>query len=800
MSGSSTACLVEKSGIVALGELQAGHADFDALSGFLEKAGVSWGQVAAVATCAGPHRIDGSSLPSDVRRIDVTHHTALAYAATVHSTYNDGVIAVVGSSYGAGIEPVVTDSLHRLRDGRLEPIEESLGNPSTATLLGFHRTVSRYVLGRPDGSLAGAAASGRPDAFGGAAASAVRFADGRVIVDPSGLGHLDPERSAEHGTPDAGFHADVARWAQDLIEKAALDLLAHWYELCPATNLAYAGGLAFDAALNSRISTETPFDQVYVHAAPVAGSLAAGCGYYAWAEVLGEVVPPNYDYIPRFAAGSTACGRRSSAVADHVSAIDRLARGEVVEWAEPGADGDEVFALADPRSPRAAEAATWADHPQVLVSATCAAQCFEVADANPYGALAGVARSNPDWMHPGLLDAAGRVRLRVVSDASHPELHAMLTSWHDAIGVPALVAVPEPRADNGVRQQSPRRAPAPGVRRRGADCAVLTPVRIDRLEQCEELLSTVDSLRGQSDDSWHLLLVDDGSPLPEAADAFSAIVADLGDKATLIRRRKNAGQGICRNIAARWAWRNGIPYCLYLDGDDLADPRRVEVVRRNFRERREVDFQYSTFELIDERGHQVPEAGITPSIKEILQSHEQEPPTGARAWRQIATEHGYTTLTSATSVRTWLAVAHPFPDVYVSEDQHAWLRMTAATDFVFFDRETTAKYRIATDGGGSSVRKRIGDGYYEQKAWVDTQGVLAATRISVRRGRTAPAEVPAILADYYVRCAQTLEAEGRFAAMREYHELAGVVRGLDHDRALACAPARPRLFQPTGQN
>jgi len=328
------------------------------------------------------------------------------------------------------------------------------------------------------------------------------------------------------------------------------------------------------------------------------------------------------------------------------------------------------------------------------------------------------------------------------------------------------------------------------------DCAVITPVRLARPTQLRTLFEMIASLRAQTDGSWHLVLINDGSPLPDAPDAFAAVRSELGDRVTLLHRKRNSGQGVCRNIGARWAWREAIPYCLYLDDDDIADPRRVATVRRTFHERPDAAFIYSSFALIDEEGQLAPRHLLAPSIREILDSHDKIPPTGPDAWREIAIRTGYTTLTSVVSVRTWLALAHPFADVYVSEDQHAWLRMTAATDGVVFDADTRGQYRINTDGSGSSVRKRIGIHFYEQKAWVDTHGFIAAARTSLNRNRVTPAELPGLLSAYYDRSARTMASENRWQAAEEYLALAREAsRGVGLE-VLALLPQRPQLFRP----
>jgi len=327
-------------------------------------------------------------------------------------------------------------------------------------------------------------------------------------------------------------------------------------------------------------------------------------------------------------------------------------------------------------------------------------------------------------------------------------------------------------------------------------CAVITPVFLTDGRQISYMQEMANSLRDQSDDAWHLVLVDDASPLETAADVFGDLQRSLGERLTVLRLPVNSGQGVCRNSGARWAWRHELPYCLYLDCDDRADPRRVEVVRDVLDGDPSAAFVYSSFDLIDESGNAVPDADVTPSIAEILDAHRSAPIEGQGVWQALGTTLGYSTLTSMVSVRTWLAVGQPFPDTFVSEDQHTWLRMTAATDGVRFDGSSRGKYRVTTDGTGSSVRRRIGSGYYRQKAWVDTQGFLAATKIALRRSAIDRDQAQALFSRFYDRCAVTLINEGEKSAAAEYRDLARDVATVDNAAALRLLPSRPVLFRP----
>jgi hypothetical protein len=270
----------------------------------------------------------------------------------------------------------------------------------------------------------------------------------------------------------------------------------------------------------------------------------------------------------------------------------------------------------------------------------------------------------------------------------------------------------------------------------------------------------------QSDSCWRLVVVDDATSRVDARDAVREIARAYPDRVVVLERPVNVGQGICRNIGVSWAARHEAPFVLFHDADDVSHPRRVGATRRVFDTRPEIDSVYSTFVVIDEHDEPVPVPHLTPSIAEILASHEA-PIEGPDAWIQIGTEAGYTTLTSTVSVRTAVAYAHPFPPVRGSEDGHTWLRMSAGgANFAYVDG-IPSRYRIPQHTGGSSDRARIGANYYLQKAIVDMDGFRQAIRLALGRGVLDQAEAAGIVARFNQRLSATLEAEGFYGLAQD---------------------------------
>jgi glycosyltransferase involved in cell wall biosynthesis len=277
----------------------------------------------------------------------------------------------------------------------------------------------------------------------------------------------------------------------------------------------------------------------------------------------------------------------------------------------------------------------------------------------------------------------------------------------------------------------------------------------------------VRSLYAQTDQDWHLVIVDDASPGARDRERLRRLRDSDPGRVFVIEQDTNRGQGCCRNVGVRWAQEHGSPFVLFQDADDLAHPRRLEATRQTFEERPEVDFVYSTFSVIDESGDAVPHSRLTPSLLEILHSHRDNPVDGPHAWIRMGVDTGYTTLTSTVAVRTELAVANPFPHVRASEDAHAWFRMSAAGTSVAYLPSVPCRYRVPQDSAGSSDRSRIGADYYRRKAEVDTDGFFAAISIALERRTIAPGEVPGLKDAFLRRLALTMEREGQDGLARE---------------------------------
>lgn len=282
----------------------------------------------------------------------------------------------------------------------------------------------------------------------------------------------------------------------------------------------------------------------------------------------------------------------------------------------------------------------------------------------------------------------------------------------------------------------------------------------------------VSSILEQTDPDWDAVIIDDGSPASDKTARLQELQARDSERLHIIEKNTNEGPGSSRNLGVAWAAERRAPFVLFQDADDLAQQDRLWVTREYFRRRPDVDFLYSTFEVVNEREEPVPTHTLTSSIQEILNGHVIDPVEGRDQWLRVALEKGYTTWTSTVAVRTELATAHPFPTTFVSEDSHAWLRMLAAGTSVAFVDTPLSRRRICSSVKGSTTRQRFGNDFYWIKLAVDLDAFSRALEFARLRGGISDLDEIELRRRFHLRQAETMA--------REQHE-----RGADLCRGLA---------------
>ncbi|WP_027630995.1 glycosyltransferase family 2 protein [Ruminiclostridium cellobioparum] len=275
------------------------------------------------------------------------------------------------------------------------------------------------------------------------------------------------------------------------------------------------------------------------------------------------------------------------------------------------------------------------------------------------------------------------------------------------------------------------------------------------------LKAAIDGVFGQTDENWHLIIVDDASASIAAKDFLKDLCQKHPRRISVIFEDKNRGQGACRNIGIVYAYKNNFPIILFNDADDISHEKRLETVRKIFAEDGEADVVYTTFEVIDEHNRPVAAEKIAPSIQEIITSHKTNPPQGHDCWIRIGTDTGYVNLTSATAVRTCLAYKCPFPEERVSEDAVTWMKYSALGGKFVYTGEIPSLYRNPQNTEGSSSRTREGgrEKFFEKVVKVNTEGFLECIDMGLKNGSLQNEQIKELMVKFYIKQAKTVYYE-----------------------------------------
>jgi hypothetical protein len=276
----------------------------------------------------------------------------------------------------------------------------------------------------------------------------------------------------------------------------------------------------------------------------------------------------------------------------------------------------------------------------------------------------------------------------------------------------------------------------------------------DTEARSEYLAACLRSLQAQTYPDWHAVVVDDGSP--NSASPLGACVDD--PRIAYIRLPVNCGPGVARNIGIRYAVTRGATILSFQDDDDLAHPDRVLQTRSILASCTGADFVYSSFIPIDRHGREIARASVRGDMREVLDALDAGPPSGLRAWVDIATHTGFVATTSTVSVRSSFALRCPFPTLRVSEDSHTWLCMSASGAMVCFAPAIPTSYRIANAGGDHGSQRS--NAFLRSKSAGDCLGFAAAVRIALRRGEVSRDDAASLTRMFCARLASTIERQG----------------------------------------
>lgn len=115
---------------------------------------------------------------------------------------------------------------------------------------------------------------------------------------------------------------------------------------------------------------------------------------------------------------------------------------------------------------------------------------------------------------------------------------------------------------------------------------------------------TINSILLQTFCNWEIIVVDDGSN-DNTIDIIQEFI-NKGCRINLVRLEKNSGAAIARNTALEMAKSR---YIAFLDADDVWLPNKLER-QIDFMRKKKVDFSYTAYRKVDERGHVIGTVGV----------------------------------------------------------------------------------------------------------------------------------------------------------------------------------------------
>lgn len=294
----------------------------------LDAEGIELKDITLVVQCAnfeipdrdryrGQRIFEGTSEP---KIVNISHHLAHAYSAVGTSPFSECAVMVIDGC-GSPLEQFLQlhpeqrkhvpqafldenqmicekDSFYHFDGKQLIPLVKNFSKmakigshqfalpTSLHSIGGFYAVISQYVFGDMDdvGKLMGLAPFGNLGVFD---FEAFEFKSGDVFVKEDWKEQFtNPSQGYEYFKDHFDYYANVARWAQDQVEKAVLECIANRLERFPHENLCYSGGVALNAVANAKLEDSKITKNIYFEPAAGDNGLALGCAFYGWIEYL----------------------------------------------------------------------------------------------------------------------------------------------------------------------------------------------------------------------------------------------------------------------------------------------------------------------------------------------------------------------------------------------------------------------------------------------------------------------------------------------------------------------------------
>jgi carbamoyltransferase len=288
--------------------------------------------------------------------------------------------------------------------------------------------------------------------------------DGAPVIQPFHSELLERELGPprQKGEECAHRHENIAKSLQVVTEEIVLHLLERLHAKTNCTNVCMTGGVAMNSVANGKITSKTPFENVYVPAGAADNGTSFGAAFYIWNRLLGNPRTFVQDHAywgceskdDECASAIREAGlpfetHQEDALLDRTT--DLLLDGKVVGWfqgkMEFGARalGSRTL-LADPRRTDMRDIINLRIKfrerfrpfaPSILEE--CVSDWFEIDEPAPYMEKVFPIRPERRQQIPAVTHVDGSGRLQTVSRRTNPLYHALISSFHAKTGVPIVL-------------------------------------------------------------------------------------------------------------------------------------------------------------------------------------------------------------------------------------------------------------------------------------------------------------------------------------------------------------------------
>ena len=287
---------------------------------------------------------------------------------------------------------------------------------------------------------------------------------GSPVVDPFYserlVAELGPVREPRAELTET--HQDLAASLQVVTEEVIMHLLKILHRKHPSDNLVMVGGVAMNSVANGKITSRTPFKNVYIPPGAADNGGSFGSAYYVWHRVLGQTErfhvnhalwgPGVDDAACEAAIQAEKLVVRKLSPAELVStAIDALVRGEIIGWFQGRMEfGARALGsrslLADPRRTDIRDIVNLKIKfrekfrpfaPSILEE--YAAEYFERDEPAPYMEKVFKIKLEKRALIPAVTHVDGTGRLQTVSKQTNPLYWQLIDGFRQHTGIPIVL-------------------------------------------------------------------------------------------------------------------------------------------------------------------------------------------------------------------------------------------------------------------------------------------------------------------------------------------------------------------------